>query len=351
LNGPGPYLIDNNYLEGAGENVMFGGADPGIAGMVPRDITITRNHFYKPLVWKDIWTIKNSIEFKTAQYVLIEGNVFENNWPAAQEGVGIVFKANANGCECTYLGTRDVTFRYNIGKNMPVAWGLHAADDSYGWTGFVHFQRASFTHNLFTNIGAEGSRQSLLLATQDLQDIEIAHNTIVHAPTAAGIVMPMAYSFGAAHRLEIRDNVFTSMAGYAFHNSDNGTVHSPALNAFASDRTWVFLRNVVGGMLPDYVSQNPAGSFYPATVAGIGLNADYALSASSPYKGKGENGTDPGANIDEVNRRTAGVAAAASALAARRSGAPARPVRPRALTPREWEYIRRQPVSRDIKLP
>ena len=28
-NGPGPYTIENNYLEAAGENVMFGGADPG----------------------------------------------------------------------------------------------------------------------------------------------------------------------------------------------------------------------------------------------------------------------------------------------------------------------------------
>ena len=27
-NGPGPFKIENNYLEAAGENVMFGGADP-----------------------------------------------------------------------------------------------------------------------------------------------------------------------------------------------------------------------------------------------------------------------------------------------------------------------------------
>ena len=29
-NGPGPFRIINNYLEAAGENVMFGGADPAI---------------------------------------------------------------------------------------------------------------------------------------------------------------------------------------------------------------------------------------------------------------------------------------------------------------------------------
>ncbi|HKG21591.1 MAG TPA: hypothetical protein VKC34_06795, partial [Blastocatellia bacterium] len=37
-NGPGPFKVVNNYLEGAGENVMFGGADPKIADLVPSDI-------------------------------------------------------------------------------------------------------------------------------------------------------------------------------------------------------------------------------------------------------------------------------------------------------------------------
>src|SRR5882724_7935492 len=32
-NGPGPFKIVNNYLEAAGENVMFGGADPSITNL------------------------------------------------------------------------------------------------------------------------------------------------------------------------------------------------------------------------------------------------------------------------------------------------------------------------------
>jgi subtilase family serine protease len=51
-NGPGPYLIQNNYLEGAGENVMFGGADPAIVGLVPSDITFRSNHVRKPIEWR-----------------------------------------------------------------------------------------------------------------------------------------------------------------------------------------------------------------------------------------------------------------------------------------------------------
>ena len=51
-NGPGPYLIQNNYLEGAAENVMFGGADPAIPNLVPSDIRILRNTFRKPVTWR-----------------------------------------------------------------------------------------------------------------------------------------------------------------------------------------------------------------------------------------------------------------------------------------------------------
>jgi hypothetical protein len=52
-NGPGPFRIINNYLEAAGENVLFGGADPKIADLSPSDIEFRRNDCTKPLAWKD----------------------------------------------------------------------------------------------------------------------------------------------------------------------------------------------------------------------------------------------------------------------------------------------------------
>ena len=52
-NGPGPYHIENNYLEAAAENVMFGGATPAIQNLVPTKITIRRNHFTKNLAWRN----------------------------------------------------------------------------------------------------------------------------------------------------------------------------------------------------------------------------------------------------------------------------------------------------------
>ena len=52
-NGPGPYTIENNYLEGAGENVMFGGADPAIPDLVVDGVEFRGNLVSRPLAWRD----------------------------------------------------------------------------------------------------------------------------------------------------------------------------------------------------------------------------------------------------------------------------------------------------------
>lgn len=52
-NGAGPFTIENNYVEGASENVMFGGADPAVANLVPSDIVLRRNHLFKPFAWRN----------------------------------------------------------------------------------------------------------------------------------------------------------------------------------------------------------------------------------------------------------------------------------------------------------
>ena len=91
-NGPGPFLIENNYLEASGENIAFGGGDPDVPNLVPNNITIRRNLISKPLAWMSLsWTVKNLIELKNAENVLIDGNTIENNWAAGQQGYSILF--------------------------------------------------------------------------------------------------------------------------------------------------------------------------------------------------------------------------------------------------------------------
>ncbi len=52
-NGPGPYTIENNYLEAAGENVIFGGADPSIPSLVADGITFRGNYLSRPMAWRN----------------------------------------------------------------------------------------------------------------------------------------------------------------------------------------------------------------------------------------------------------------------------------------------------------
>lgn len=52
-NGPGPFTIENNYLEASGEVFLLGGSDPPIAGLVPEDVLVRYNHMTRPMAWRD----------------------------------------------------------------------------------------------------------------------------------------------------------------------------------------------------------------------------------------------------------------------------------------------------------
>src|SRR5206468_4213079 len=114
-NGPGPFLIENNYLEAAGENVMFGGSDPAIVNLVPSDITIRRNLITKKTAWmSQSWTVKNLVEFKNAQRILMEGNTIEYNWAAGQQGYSILFTPRNQGGDAPWSVVRDVVVQNNV---------------------------------------------------------------------------------------------------------------------------------------------------------------------------------------------------------------------------------------------
>jgi hypothetical protein len=52
-NGPGPFVIENNYLEAAGENVLLGGAGPDIPNLVPTGLSFRRNYLSRPVRWRE----------------------------------------------------------------------------------------------------------------------------------------------------------------------------------------------------------------------------------------------------------------------------------------------------------
>jgi uncharacterized protein YjdB len=266
-NGPGPFLIENNRLEGAGENIMFGGADPSVPGLIPSDITIRRNHIIKPLTWRGgPWSIKNLLELKNAQRVLIEANVMENSWPASQEGMAVVIKSATDACQtCTWEGSTDVTLRWNEVKNAAVGLNLQAIDNSPGTTNTVrHVARVSVTNNAFTDIGAEG-RAALMMFTHDLSDVSIANNTFLHhssVGTSRGAAVIMDYGYGSARRMEWRGNLMMHGAYGVFYN---GQIGSAAIQGMVGDGSYAFSSNnvVFGG---EYASKYPTGNTWLSSV-------------------------------------------------------------------------------------
>ena len=117
VNGPGPYQVTNNTLEASGENVLFGGADPGIIGMVPSNVIIRGNRIRKPDTYRGTCTVKNLLELKSAKNVVIEGNTLDGNWTDGQSGNAIVLTVRNQGGKCPQCIVDDVVLRGNTLTN------------------------------------------------------------------------------------------------------------------------------------------------------------------------------------------------------------------------------------------
>jgi hypothetical protein len=183
LNGPGPYLLQNNYGEAGHEVVMSGGGDPSIPGLIPSDITIIGNHITRPVSWKGVWGVKNLVELKNARRVLIEGNVIENNWADGQVGYAFNVKSVNQGGTAPWSQSRDVTVRYNLIQNTGAGFNLCAACQ-----GTVAPATALVFHdNIVTgvNIGQFLGEAREWQFLSPLTNISVQHNTTINAANVA----------------------------------------------------------------------------------------------------------------------------------------------------------------------
>jgi hypothetical protein len=293
--GPGPFKIVNNYLEASGENVMFGGGDPRIKDLIPSDIEIRRNHVFKPTTWKGKWLVKNLFEIKNAQRVLVEGNVFENNWAHGQAGSAIVMKSVNQERTCTWCVAKDITFRLNVIKNTGSGFALTGRDEGTQ----APMTRVTITDNVLTGIDVapfNGEGRGFLINNNPI-DLVIAHNTVLDATNSA-------ITFGGPVteppvRMVFRDNIISSgLYG----------VKGPGLAAAATISTFM-----PGGFRNNLVIVADAGGFPSslsvrgASAVGFASRADLRLSPGSSYRGRGSDGRDLGADVAAILAATAGV--------------------------------------------
>ena len=302
-NGPGPFKIVNNYLEASTENVSFGGSDPDIANQISSDIEVRHNHLFKPVAWKTTYLVKNLFETKSAQRVLVEGNLMENNWLDGQGGSAINLKSTNQSGACPGCSSQDITFRYNMIRNTGAGFVLSANPDPN--TVNFKLQRITITDNVITNINVaptfDGDGRGVLI-NQDPIDITLAHNTIL-SPTDAAVLWGGPLGTPTV-RMSIRDNI---IAGGLYGVKSPGlAVGTASITAFMS--TAKFLDNVI---IYNSATGFPASNFYPTALSAVGFTSaateNYQLTASSAYKGKASDGKDVGADITALNAAIANV--------------------------------------------
>jgi hypothetical protein len=259
-NGPGPFHIINNYLEAAGENVMFGGALPSITNLIPSNIEIRRNKFFKPLSWKMDdpsyagihWSVKNWLEFKNAQDVVFDDNDFENNWGDAQVGSGWLFTVRSEDGKAPWATVRRIRGTNNRVKNTESGMQLMGAD----WSASSVLSPSQGGSDLYLgNNGFEGIRNRFAVV-QEFQNFTLEHNT--HFQGGNIFTFTGRPSKGFVYR-----NNVTVRHDYGIFGDGIGEGKA-ALATYAPDG--IVEGNVIAGAS---AAGYPPNNFYPADLSGL----------------------------------------------------------------------------------
>ena len=332
--GRGAHVYNNNFLEAASENVMYGGVVPSIEGLTSSNIEIRRCYFSKRLSWRvyngdsHLVNVKNLFETKNARRIYMEGSVLENHWDAYRSQLfALVFKSatspGGTGEFVPWAISEDIVLENN--KISHIYGGVTNAIDNYGLGAFRGLKPNNIIlkNNLFDDLsyrwgspGSEGGAR--FVQPNNVEDLQFDHTTVIDRDRSAGTAI--VFVSNNNFRFKMTNSIF-GLSGYgiigsgvstgimALNPGTRGVMNGCLREANAS---WELSDNV----MPFYgndPSCYPAGSAfrnsYPNDFDGIGFadlaGGNYELSSSSIYKRTSEGGTDPGANITLLNRRTA----------------------------------------------
>ena len=319
--GPGPFLIENCFLEGGAENIMFGGAKNSAETMVPADITIRRNHLFKNPAWFGLkypanWVIKNLFEIKTARRVLFEANVLENCWAEGQTGFAFVLKSSAPSQGQPWDTTSDLTIRFNrIINSLNGVSIARWASEGPVVEGADPTSRILFEQNVFERFGGKsdyagkgGEDGTGILFQCAGVDLTFRHNTAFPGYCLFSLVQP------GSDNLILDDNLVTP-GSYGIHpdgGSGPGWLGGKATHLKGNSRMSGNTIIRAGTKRAKETSPKefpPDNHFFDSfTAAGVD-EKNYRLLPGSKAKKTATDGADPGADIDAIMKATAGVRA------------------------------------------
>ena len=295
-NGPGPFHIVNNYLEGAGEVVMFGGADPSIPGLVPSDIEMRRNHLRKPKEWLGRAAIKGTFELKNARRVVIEGNWIESEILTTAV---VLTVRNQNG-KAPWSTLEDIEFRNNVVRHADTGVNFLGTDNDHS---SQTAKRIRIANNLFVNIIVNDPRNiPYFLQMNGGESVTVEHNTVEQA----GNVIT---AYGAPVRnFVFRGNIvqFNQYGIVCLTDVSECGRQNLFCNCFPGGiiRGNVFADNLGVANSQRMEEKYPAGNYFVTSLQRIGFtdypHGDWTLSANSKTRNKTINGRLPGADVDAI---------------------------------------------------
>lgn len=276
-NGPGPFHIVNNYIEGGGQNIMFGGADPSIPNLVPSDIEIRRNYLYKPAEWFGRAAIKAMIELKNARMVRIEGNLIEAGGPIG----AFVFTVRNQSGTAPWSTLEDVEVTNNIVRHTGSAFSLLGKDN-------YHPSRQAtgirIVNNLIVDIGPD--YDATLMAINSMDSVTVEHNTVQQTGT---IVTAIG---GPTTKFILRNNI-VQHSSYGIWCERGPEIAMCFPDAVVKGNVIVDNKKI-GGIDARF----PRGNFFFSSFDDVGfvdyLRGDWRLTPKSKVKGKTTEGKDPG---------------------------------------------------------
>jgi len=293
-NGPGPFTITNNYLEAAGENILFGGADPGVPNLIPSDITVRGNQLAKQVAWRSQtqWNVKNLFELKNAQRVVVDGNIMEYNWLSGQTGYAVVFTPRNQDGTCPWCTVQQVQFTNNVVRHTGSGVNILGTDNLHP-SGTVN--GITIRNNLFDDVSGTnwGGYGRFVTVGAGAQNVVIDHNTVMQDGWCA------LYGYGAPMTGFVFTNNIVPDWSWAIMGDSSSPGNATIATFFPGG---VFRDGIFAGSNP---SVYPPNNYYPPSLSAVGFidlaGGNYRLSSTSPYRNAATDGTDVGCNIDAVN--------------------------------------------------
>lgn len=331
----GPFKIVNNFLEAAGENILFGGAP---AAATPTDIEIRGNHLFKPLTWKPgdpgfvggksgrPFIVKNLFELKNAQRVLFEGNLLENSWGGfSQNGYAILLSPKNQENRCPVCQVTDVTIRYNRIANVGGVFSLinvrsdAGGESTAGERYSIHDVVATGVRGRQSGYAGSGLFAQLLVAVPPMRNVSIEHVTALVPRAVFGIT-----NRGQFTNFKIENNILGSV-DIAIENQGGG----PANCGFQPERQGpasVFKNCFVDSSMTHnlFIGNGgwPKGNFSGEDARDAGIHElndpvgkpyelckekDGDCKKASPALHAGSDGKDLGADLEKIEQMLAAV--------------------------------------------